>query len=160
MDCPTPGSRACTPSCGSSPASSSGSAHPTRSLPWPCSTSAACAHPYPAARSPDHAHGSSTRAGFGRRDLQQGDEFAGGGQLVVDEAVVGKLSQFLDPNAGVAQHVDRGQRPERLVFLQAQVASFAVPGSSAQVLPTVAWVVPERRIVCPATVNVSPAATA
>jgi uncharacterized protein (TIGR03086 family) len=32
-------------------------------LPWPCSTSAACAHPYPAARSPDHAHGSSTRAG-------------------------------------------------------------------------------------------------
>src|SRR5664280_1398056 len=62
MDCPAPGSRASTPSCGSSPASPSGSAHPTRSLPWPCSTSAACAHPYPAARSPDHAHGSSTRA--------------------------------------------------------------------------------------------------
>src|SRR5664280_1269673 len=64
MDWPTPGSRAWTPSCGSSPASPSGSAHPTRSLPWPCSTSAACAHPYPAARSPDHAHGSSTRAPF------------------------------------------------------------------------------------------------
>src|SRR5664280_1029038 len=64
MDWPTPGSRAWTPSRGSSPASPSGSAHPTRSLPWPCSTSAACAHPYPAARSPDHAHGSSTRAAF------------------------------------------------------------------------------------------------
>jgi hypothetical protein len=66
--------------------------------------------------------------GLGRRDLQQRDEFAGGGQLVVDEAVVGKLSQFLDPDAGVAQHVDRGQRPERLVFLQAQVASLAAVG--------------------------------
>jgi len=36
-------------------------------LPWPCSTSAACAHPYPAARSPDHAHGSSTRAPYESR---------------------------------------------------------------------------------------------
>ena len=66
--------------------------------------------------------------GFGRRDLQQRDEFAGGGQLVVDEAVVGEFPELLDPNAGVAQHVHRGQRPERLVFLQAQVASFAGVG--------------------------------
>ena len=46
-------------------------------------------------------------------DLQQRDEFAGGGQPVLDEAVVGELGQFLDPDAGVAQHLHGGPGPER-----------------------------------------------
>jgi hypothetical protein len=37
--------------------------------------------------------------GLGRRDLQQRDEFAGGRQRVVDQAVVGEFTEFLD--AGV-----------------------------------------------------------
>jgi hypothetical protein len=33
--------------------------------------------------------------------LQQRDQLAGGGQPVLDEAVVGQLGEFLDADAGV-----------------------------------------------------------
>jgi hypothetical protein len=55
--------------------------------------------------------------GLGRGDSQQGDQLAGGGQAVLDQAVVGELGEFLDPDAGVAQDLDDGPRPERVVFL-------------------------------------------
>ena len=32
---------------------------------------------------------------------QQRDELAGGGEAVLDQAVVGELGEFLDPDAGV-----------------------------------------------------------
>jgi hypothetical protein len=37
--------------------------------------------------------------GLGRGDGQQGDELAGGGEAVLDQAVVGELGEFLDPDA-------------------------------------------------------------
>jgi hypothetical protein len=37
--------------------------------------------------------------GLGRGDLQQRDELAGVRQPVLDQAVVGQLGQFLDPDA-------------------------------------------------------------
>ena len=63
--------------------------------------------------------------GLGRRDLQQRDELAGGGQPVLHQAVVGELEQFLDADAGGAQHLDDGPGPERVVLLEGQVAAFA-----------------------------------
>ena len=38
--------------------------------------------------------------GLGRGDLQQRDELAGGGQPVLDQAVVAELQEFLDPDPG------------------------------------------------------------
>ena len=54
--------------------------------------------------------------GLGRGDLQQRDEFPGGGQPVLDQAVVGQLGEFLDADAGGAQDLDGGPGPERVVF--------------------------------------------
>ena len=51
--------------------------------------------------------------GLGRGDLQQRDELAGGGQPVLDEAVMGQLGQLLDPDAGVAQDFHGRPGPER-----------------------------------------------
>ena len=66
--------------------------------------------------------------GLGRGDLQQRDELAGGGQRVLDEAVVGQLGEFLDPDAGVAQDLHRGPGPERPVLFEGQVAALAAAG--------------------------------
>ena len=55
--------------------------------------------------------------GLGRGDGQQGDELAGGGEAVLDQAVVGELGEFLDPDAGVPEDLDDGPGPERVVFL-------------------------------------------
>src|SRR5262249_24482914 len=63
--------------------------------------------------------------GFGRGDLQQGDELAGGRQPVLDEAVVGQFGEFLDPDAGGAQDFDGRPGPERAVLFGAQVAPLA-----------------------------------
>jgi len=66
--------------------------------------------------------------GLGRGDLQQRDQLAGGRQLVLDEAVVGQLGEFLDPDAGVAEDLDRGPGPERLVLFEGEVAVLAAAG--------------------------------
>ena len=55
--------------------------------------------------------------GLGRRDLQQRHEFAGAGQPVLNEAVVAEFEQFLDPDAGVAQHFDDRPGPEGVLFV-------------------------------------------
>jgi hypothetical protein len=44
--------------------------------------------------------------GLGRGDLQQREQLAGGRQLVLDEAVVGQLGEFLDPDP-----LSRGPQP-------------------------------------------------
>ena len=62
--------------------------------------------------------------GLGRRDLQQRDQLAGVGQPVLHQAVVAELGQFLDADAGGAQHLDDRPGPERVVFLAGQVAAF------------------------------------
>jgi len=66
--------------------------------------------------------------GLGRRDLEQGDEFAGAGQVVLHEAVVSDLQEFLDPHSGGSQDLDRGPGPEREVFLHRQVPPSAAGG--------------------------------
>ena len=66
--------------------------------------------------------------GLRRRDLQQRNEFAGAGQGVLDQAVVGQLGEFLDADAGVAQRFHCGPGPERAVLLTGQVAAFAAAG--------------------------------
>ena len=66
--------------------------------------------------------------GLGRGDGQQGDELAGGGEPVLDQAVVGQLGEFLDADAGVAQDLDGGPGPERVVLLAGQVPALAGGG--------------------------------
>ena len=66
--------------------------------------------------------------GLGRRDLQQRDQFAGAGQPVLDEAVVGELEQLLGPDAGMAENFDDRPCPERVVFLEVEVPLFAARG--------------------------------
>ena len=63
--------------------------------------------------------------GLGRGDLQQRDQLAGGGQPVLDEAVVAELDQFLGADPGGAQYFDGRPCPERAVFFGAQVAVIA-----------------------------------
>jgi hypothetical protein len=58
----------------------------------------------------------------------RGDELAGGGKAVLDQAVVGELGEFLDPDAGVAQDLDDGPGPERVVLLAGQVPPFPAAG--------------------------------
>jgi hypothetical protein len=70
--------------------------------------------------------------GLGRRDLQQRDQLAAAGQLVLDEAVVGQLGKFLDPDAGVTQDVHGGPGPERLVFFEGEIA---VPAGAGVMRP-------------------------
>ena len=43
--------------------------------------------------------GLTSSAGLGRRDLQQRDELAGGGQPVLGDAVVAELAEFFEPDA-------------------------------------------------------------
>ena len=66
--------------------------------------------------------------GLGRGDLQQRHQLAGGGQAVLDQAVVRQLGQLLDPDAGCSQDLHGGPGPEREVFFHAQVASAAGAG--------------------------------
>ena len=66
--------------------------------------------------------------GLGRGDRQQRDQLAGGGEPVLDQAVVRELGQLLDPDAGVAQDLDGGPGPERVVLLAGQVAALAGAG--------------------------------
>ena len=67
--------------------------------------------------------------GLGRGDLQQGDELAGAGQAVLDQAVVAELEEFLDPDAGVAEHLDGGPGPERVLSWTVRSARSPVAGS-------------------------------
>ena len=53
-------------------------------------------------------------AGLGRRDLQQRDELAGGGQPVLGDAVVAELAEFFEPDA-VSGGLTNA-RPRRLRF--------------------------------------------
>jgi hypothetical protein len=66
--------------------------------------------------------------GLGRGDLRQRDQLAGGGQLVLDEAVVGQLGEFLDPDPGVAENLHCSPGPECLVLFQGEVAILAAAG--------------------------------
>ena len=65
--------------------------------------------------------------GFRRRDVQERDQL-GAGQLVADEAVMGQLGQFLDPDPGVPEQLNAGPCPERVLFLFGQVPPF--PGAA------------------------------
>ena len=56
------------------------------------------------------------------------DQLPGGGQLVLDQAVMRKLGEFLDPDAGHAQDFHSGPGPERLMVFQRQVPAFAGAG--------------------------------
>ncbi len=56
--------------------------------------------------------------------MQERDQLSGVGQLVSDEAVLGKLCQFLDADAGVPEQFDDGPRPERVFLFGGQVAAF------------------------------------
>ena len=47
---------------------------------------------------------------LGGDDLQQGDDLAGGGQPVLDQAVVADLQEFLDPDAREPQDLDGSRR--------------------------------------------------
>jgi hypothetical protein len=67
----------------------------------------------------------SFRVGLGRRDLQHGHDFAGGGQRVGDEAVVGEFEHLLDPDPGRAQDLDGRPGPERGFLLVGEVAFLA-----------------------------------
>jgi len=62
--------------------------------------------------------------GLARGDVQQGDELAGRGVPVLDQAVVRQLGQFLDPDARIAENLHDRPGPERLVFFQPQVPAF------------------------------------
>jgi hypothetical protein len=63
--------------------------------------------------------------GFGRGDLQQGHQLAGGRQPVLHQAVVAELDQFLDADAGGPEHFDDRPGPERVAFFGGEVAPFA-----------------------------------
>ena len=82
------------------------------------------------------------------------------GQPVLDQAVVGELEQFLDPDAGGAQHLDDRPGPERVVFFAGQVvprAGCRVAGPDSR---PVAWCGDGRIRVCPAAVNAAPGGAA
>ena len=66
--------------------------------------------------------------GLRRRNLQQRNKFPAARRPVLDQAVVGELGQLLDPDAGRAQHFDRGPRPERVVLLAGQVSALSGSG--------------------------------
>ena len=61
--------------------------------------------------------------GLGRGDLQQRDQLAGGGQPVLDEAVVRQFCEFLDPDAGEAENLHGRPGPERAVLFEGEVAA-------------------------------------
>ena len=69
--------------------------------------------------------------GLGRGDVQQRDQLAGGGQPVLDQAVMGELGELFDPDAGVAEDFHGRPRPERVVFLAGEVA----PGAGRRPRP-------------------------
>src|SRR5215217_124361 len=96
--CPTAASRPSTPRSACSPGSGSASSPPRRSSPWPCSASAACAHPCPAAAdSPSAAchhqsAGGRHRPGVHGDRLQQADPHQRGrGASKVDDRRRGQL---------------------------------------------------------------------
>ena len=66
--------------------------------------------------------------GLGRRDRQQRDELAGGGEPVLDQAVVREFDELFEADPGVRQDLDGGPGPERVVLLAAQVAALAAAG--------------------------------
>ena len=67
--------------------------------------------------------------GFRRHDVEQRDHLAAGGHGVLDEAVVAELGELLDSDAGMAEHLDRGPRPERSVLFEAEVSALGGRGA-------------------------------
>src|SRR6266536_3075370 len=59
--------------------------------------------------------------GLRRGDRQQRDQFAGGRDPVLDQAVVRELCQLLEPDARLPQYCYGGPCPERVAFLPDQV---------------------------------------
>src|SRR5512132_1983402 len=113
--CPTAASRPSTPRSACSPGSRSGSSRPRRSSPWPCSASAVCAHPCPAAAdSPsaacDHqSAGGRHRPGVHGDRLQQADPHQRGrGASKIDDRRRGQL--LVQPPA-TAQRQHRPGQP-------------------------------------------------
>jgi hypothetical protein len=69
--------------------------------------------------------------GLGRRDGQERDELASGGEPVLDEAVVGQLVEFFEPvwrRTSMADHAQNALSSSRI-----RSRRLPVPGSSAQV---------------------------
>jgi hypothetical protein len=72
--------------------------------------------------------GSRGSCGLGRHDLQRRDQFAGGGHLVLGDAVVAELAEFFEPDAGMAQDFHECPRPEGFAFHACQVGAQAAAG--------------------------------
>ena len=61
--------------------------------------------------------------GLGGADLQKRHHLPGRGVVLAD-AEMGQLQQFLDPHAGAPQNLDDGESPERVVLGDVRVESF------------------------------------
>src|SRR6476646_360164 len=59
--------------------------------------------------------------GLRRDDLQHRNDLAGAGQFVGDEAVMGKLGQLFDANAGMAENFDGRPAPEGAFLLESEI---------------------------------------
>jgi hypothetical protein len=67
--------------------------------------------------------------GLGGSDLQERDEFTGGRQPVLHQAVVTDLQKLLDPDACESKDLHRGPCPERVLLLVPEVAALAAGNS-------------------------------
>jgi hypothetical protein len=93
--------------------------------------------------------------GLGRGDLQQRDQLAGGGQPVLDEAVVAELDQFLGADPVCRSTSTAAQAQNARSSSMARLRRLPVARSSAQMLAAAPLVV-ARASVCPAAVMTSP----
>ena len=66
--------------------------------------------------------------GLGRDDVQQRDYLTGAVVPVLDQAVVGDLAEFLDPDACLVKGFGARPRPERVVFGRGQIGTHAAGG--------------------------------
>jgi hypothetical protein len=72
------------------------------------------------------AHGDEAfGVGLGRDDVQQWNQGVGRGWGVVAQRELGEFEEFLDPDAGVAQGLDDGPGPERVLFEHGDVRAAA-----------------------------------
>ncbi len=100
--------------------------------------------------------------GLGRGDLQQRNQFAGGGKPVLDQAVMAEFGQLLNTDSGEPQDFDGGPGPKGAGRSSgSRSRRLPVSGSSAHSWPAVSGVrstAPQR--VCSPAVNSWPGAAA
>lgn len=66
--------------------------------------------------------------GLGWGDLQQWDQLPGGGEPVLDQAVVAELQQLLDPHAGQLEDFYDRPRPKGVILLPVEETLLAGDG--------------------------------